>query len=682
MPTNGARKLFWVVFALAFALRAAHILFMRDNPLFAHPIMDAGIHDSWARGLLAGTWPPSEPFFRAPLYPYLLGGLYFLLGAARLPVQLVHALISALGPALAALIASRIFSRRAGWAAGILFACAWTSIYFAGELLIVTVTTTLNLLALWLLLDRPADRRPGMGRLFLVGLVLGLSAIARPNILIVLPAVVWYLWRVGPAPLRPRPWLVLAAGLILPILPVTAHNFFKGGDTVLIASQGGVNFYIGNNSRADGITAIVPGTRGTWQGGFEDAIALAEEEEGRDLKPSEVDRHYFRKGLSFWRDDPGGAVRLYGKKLWLLLAAGERSNNKFIYCWRDWSPLLKLPVWPGWALVLTLAIVGFMRRDQAAASRGLLLGFAGLYLVSILFFFVNARFRLPVLAVLTIPAGVGVAAILEAIACRSWRKVPVAGLIIAVVVGSMSATDYISFLENKAELNPYHHYTLANAWATKGDSEEAIREFRETLRIQAAHPQRKFDLIAETVYSSLGDMLIDAGRQDQAMEVFSEWVRQNPRTLDGRLRLGDILLQLGRVDAAAVQFEIALREAPEDPRAKLGYAWIQYYNGNIGAALRAFRGLGDAGGDPQAIFGQGLCLISLDRLGAAEKVFKRLLALEPEYWQAIGNLAGIYERSGRLAEARLQYQKLLELHPEDEKARNWLAANPPGDQGW
>ena len=153
MPTNGTRKLFWVVFAAAFALRAAHILFIRDNPLFAHPIMDAAIYDSWARGLLEGAWPPSEPFFRAPLYPYLLGGLYSLLGTARLPVQLVHALISALGPALAALIASRIFSRRAGWAAGILFAGAWTSIYFAGELLAVTISTTLDLMALWLLLE-------------------------------------------------------------------------------------------------------------------------------------------------------------------------------------------------------------------------------------------------------------------------------------------------------------------------------------------------------------------------------------------------------------------------------------------------------------------------------------------------------------------------------------------------
>jgi len=50
--------------------------------------------------------------------------------------------------------------------------------------------------------------------------------------------------------------LLFAAGLVLPIIPVTLHNALVGHDFVPIASQGGVNFYIGNNPVADGYTAI------------------------------------------------------------------------------------------------------------------------------------------------------------------------------------------------------------------------------------------------------------------------------------------------------------------------------------------------------------------------------------------------------------------------------------------
>ena len=70
--------------------------------------MDAAVHDSWARGLLNGTWPPAEPFFRAPLYPYFLGLLYKIFDASRFPVQMVHVAISACGAGLAGLSATKI----------------------------------------------------------------------------------------------------------------------------------------------------------------------------------------------------------------------------------------------------------------------------------------------------------------------------------------------------------------------------------------------------------------------------------------------------------------------------------------------------------------------------------------------------------------------------------------------
>ncbi|MBU1074263.1 glycosyltransferase family 39 protein, partial [bacterium] len=301
---TGQSRMFWIVTGAAFALRLVHLWFMRGNPLFEQPIMDAAMHDAWARGILAGTWPGAEPFFRAPLYPYLLAGLYWIFDGARFPVQLVHVAVSALGAGLAALSADRLWGRRAGYLAGFLLAALWTSIYFSAELLLVTVPTTLNLLWLWLLLRVGAH--PRARSLFLVGLILGLSVIARPNILIVLPVLAWYVWRA--LRVRPAGWVMLAVGLALPIAPVSVSNLVRSGDLVPIASQGGVNFFIGNNPASDGRTAIVPGTRPTWQGGYDDAVAMAERAEGRQLKHSEIDRYFLERGLAFWIEEPAAAA--------------------------------------------------------------------------------------------------------------------------------------------------------------------------------------------------------------------------------------------------------------------------------------------------------------------------------------------------------------------------------------
>ena len=50
------------------------------------------------------------------------------------------------------------------------------------------------------------------------------------------------------------------------------------------------------------------------KGGAEVDMALAEEAEGRPLKPSEISRHYFGRGLEFFRDRPGDALRLMLRK--------------------------------------------------------------------------------------------------------------------------------------------------------------------------------------------------------------------------------------------------------------------------------------------------------------------------------------------------------------------------------
>ncbi len=58
-----------------------------------------------------------------------------------------------------------------------------------------------------------------------------------------------------------------------------------------------------------------------------------------------------------------------------------------------------------------------------------------------------------------------------------------------------------------------------------------------------------------------------------------------------------------------------------------------------------------------------------------ESTFGQVLQMNPGYWQALGNLAEIYDRSGRPAEARSAYQRVLQQNSADAQARQWLATH-------
>jgi len=67
--------------------------------------------------------------------------------------------------------------------------------------------------------------------------------------------VIWLLWR---KPVRSRLVAVLAIGIALPVLSVTARNYFVGKDLVLITSNAGVCFSQANNPLATGVFASLP----------------------------------------------------------------------------------------------------------------------------------------------------------------------------------------------------------------------------------------------------------------------------------------------------------------------------------------------------------------------------------------------------------------------------------------
>ena len=590
---DGRRSQDWIrlaiVVGVAFALRLAFFyLNLRNNPAFHFPIMDSLYHHNWANDIAGGKLWGAEIFFRGPLYPYFLAFLYKIGGSSIAFAVLCQHIIGSLSCGLVYVLSREYFAERVALLAGLLAALYWTFVFFEGELLIVTVAIFLYLTCLLLL--SISIRRPDVRFLIAGGIALGLSAIARPNVLAFVPAipVVYYLTR-GTNGRAAKPtvsgWktrsaIFLASSLIV-IMPVMTRNYVVGGAFVPIASSGGVNFYIGNNPTSDGRTAIVPGTAAPWWGGNNEAIAIAERRLGRKLNPAEVSNYYFRLGLDFVASQPDRAASLMLKKLQMFWSMEERSNDKFIYFFWHLAGMNKLPL-PGFWLIAPLAIFGGIVPWRRRKKLSVLYLFVLTYMLGVIAFFVNARFRLPVVPILIIFAAFAVWYLIT-VGRKNWKQLlklsPI--LVVAILIVNY---EYFTFRKSRQQHVTISHYTVANAYLQMDRIDEAIFHYRLARENYAKDPTPSYELIWRDVNLKLGTLYWQRDECGKAIGVLSDVRGDYPKAIVVRGFLADCYFKTNQQARAYQLYTDILRVQPGNVQAVTGIAQIHHAKGETETA--------------------------------------------------------------------------------------------------
>jgi tetratricopeptide (TPR) repeat protein len=560
------------VFIFAFAIRFIYLTQMKSSPLFDAPTMDAEYHDQWAQTLLGGEDFTDGVFFRAPLYPYFLAASYSIFGHSYLMVRLLQFLIGSLSCVLVYLLGRKLFNQRTAVIAAILASVNGVLIYFEGELLIPVLLVfldTLLILALFWTGEKPSYRRWA-----LCGALLGLSALARPNILLV--GVAFWLWIIlrfrGEAKARTKSLAYagyFALGAILIIAPVTLRNYVKGGDFVLIASQGGMNFYIGNNPQSDGASAVLPGARTTWWGSYQDAKNVAEQASGRSLKPSEVSRFWYIEGLKFMTNKPLNSFKLMARKFALFWNGNELSNNRDFYFFARSAPLLKLLIWRfviyfPFGLIAPLALVGIILSHREKRNVLILELFLFVYMLSVILFFVTARYRVPAIPVLVLFSAYAVDRLAYMIRRREtveWGKYLLILLIILIPI-NIQMPGYSSANPGQA------HYSLGVLYSKKGNKARAKEEFNKALRY---NPN-----LAEAAVN-LGSIYGDEGKHKLALEYYRKALQIGADSAFVLYNIGIEYHNQGLMDQAQTNYELSLSIREDNPRAHylLGEIYLQ-----------------------------------------------------------------------------------------------------------
>jgi tetratricopeptide (TPR) repeat protein len=632
------------LFVIALGLRMIYLGQLQKGPMFDAPIMDAKYHDEWAR-LISANWSdallkgvtlhPGSAYFRAPLYAHFLALIYTIFDQEFLAVRVIQFLIGSVSVLLIYFLGRRVFNPLVGKIAGVMAAIYGPFIYFEGELLIPVLILFLNLLLVLAILA--TGQRPGWWRWLGCGALLGLSAIARPTVLIFL--VVLIPWMVVILRRRGQRWprnlwhlAGLLAGVVLLMLPIHIHNARMAQDFLpTMVSQGGVNFFIGNNPNSDGATAIVPGTRATWWGGYFDALQLAEEAEGHPLKASQVSTYWFKRGLQFMRDEPAKAARLMAKKLALFWGGQEIANNKDIYFFSARRPLTKLLIRPGaidlpFGLVAPLALAGMILawRRREGRGAGLLALFVCSYMFGVILFFVNARFRLPVVPFL----------------------LPFAAYVLWVI---------------------FQKGHLARAAFSIG----LILFFG--VLVNANLSGAPLPSHAEA-YNSIGSVYLGKKMYDQAEESFRLALEVEPRYVRAISGLAMIYDRTDRPGKAIEQWERAISLAPEMMELHFQEGFSYYAAGRLDEAIAAWQEAARLEPDfAQPHFQLGIAYEDQGQYQRAIEEYRTTLEVNPAYILAGYNLGHLYERLGRIDEAIVEFQRAIEADPKFGDVYNSLA---------
>ncbi len=335
---------------------------------------------------------PVQPFGRAPGYPVFLA----LIGAGReyvehvpASVKIAQSIVGAAGVFVIALAAFRMGGRPSAMAAAAIAAAypplIWISGYAYSEALFWPIGLTLGLIASWAL-----NTPQSWGRGMTLGAVAAVSVLVRAATMPFLPLVaLWILWKRRPVTLA-----AFVLGLVIALTPWTIRQVNYYGRFVLVASDGGVTFWTGNNP-------LAPGEGDMAANPYLKLASQALRAQHPALDEEQMEPVYYREALSWIQAHPVDWLKLMAKKVFYLVVPIGPSYK--VHSTRYYVASVVSV-----GILVPLAVVGGWR---AGSRRRRLVGvwlLAAAAVCTCLVFFPQERFRIPVIdpALILLASGV------------------------------------------------------------------------------------------------------------------------------------------------------------------------------------------------------------------------------------------------------------------------------------
>jgi len=617
------------IFVLALFVRLLYLYQSSANPSFGYPIVDSGNYDSLARSLAAGE-AMSEQFFWQPFfYPFFLSIVYWAGNSSIICAKVIQVLLGCVTCLLTYHLGKRIFDRTAGIIAAVITALYGPLIFFEAELLASGWAAFWAVILILLFLESSSKR--SLWFFGLLGICGALSIITRPTFVpFFTAAVVWLAlifyrsddrWR----KIYPKLGAILA-GFLLIAIPVAAQNFLVTGHFGIFPSSGGINFYIGNNPNYTETMTARPG----W--GWDEILELPEQN-GVTGDLWEKQKFFRQKVVNYVVTEPLGFLKGLAYKTIQFLNSREIPRNVDVYLFGKWSRLLGLLTWKAgrfgfpFGVLLPLALLGVVIHRRQIPAPVLL--FVILYPLSIILVFTAARYRVPVIPVISVIAAAGLLDLIMTVRGLHWHRIAIIS-VFGVAIVSLSSLPG-PFPGEKPNYEAELYYGVASSLKRRGWLDEAVINFYQALKLDPNYTEAHYNL---------GNTLATQGKFDEAISHYHQALQFEPNSPMVHGNLAHALAQQGKPEEAITHLKEVLRTEPDWPR--------PYYD--LG---RAYARLG--------------------KYDLAIQNYKEALRLEPDYAEAHYNLGVVYYRQGRFDLTIAHWTEAVKLKPDSPVLRRDLA---------
>ena len=550
--------------ALACGLRVAGLLSLSTTIYFDTPRLDEAVYHTWASQLASGTYPATSAYPAAPLPAYVMAMVYWVLSPDILYIRILNIFFGVAICFIVYRIGWELADRRIGLAAGFLAALYKPFIFYS----IVPLKTSLAILLFGTAVLFFLAALPSLSpwNALSVGIIVGLLVNVRENALVLIPTVLgtigWSTYcehkslvKIG------APLVSLAIGLIIAAGPFVMRNYLVSGEWVLTSHQGGVNLYLGNNlENPDPYYRPVPFASSDPSEQRIHFTIEASRRAGRRFSPSEASSYWISEVVQIALIHPTAFLGKLGQKTLVLFNRFEAGDHYDIDFMSRFATFFQLP-FPDLAVILPLGLAGmvtagFISRQAIGATVACIT-----YASTLIIFFTNDRYRLPLLTVLIPFAVVGLDKLRVHVTQAHVKSV-------AIYAAAVILFTIVEYLPVRATDDVTAHYnTHARLLDKKGFEKEAMeywersssmnKSFSAFANLWLAHkylgindfttarsylekiPENSF--AATRKYVLLGDLLSLQGQPIKAVAAYERAVTINSGDLAARSRLVNVL---------------------------------------------------------------------------------------------------------------------------------------------
>jgi hypothetical protein len=496
-----------------------------QDPLAKSPQLDARENLTLASQIASGDLA-QEPMYRAMLYPWLISHIP---GKGAWPqVAVVLGILFHLVSAFQVRYLSRQIwqSDSAAKIAFCLSCLNPVSLFYAMQVMDISLAIVLFLSALILLFS---NKRP-IATTLMAGMLAGTACLTRPHflpvaiLLFIVPVILH--WPAKSDSMKRA--VPLMAGLALVLGFQGLINYKLAGEYRILPWQGSYNLWAANRPGSNGLyykqLVDVSGRSFTNPARAESEILYAGETGERPpLSIDKMNKHWRDKALNSFMEEPVRWVTHGLFKGYAVINSYEQYNNLTFSFHKNRLLFLRFnPV--SWGILLMLGLGGlyllFLDRTKLAMTFCLL---AGGYAVSLIIYYASARFRLPLVPLLTILASGFMAQSVVLFKHRSHRWA-----LTAIILLTASIT--FSSLGGIRSRDTYvqDRLLLANAYADTGRDLQAAAYAR---RVLEEHPERTEALRIYTIsYFNLELIQAEGAGSFGSWEEQRQWIRQDSPT--------------------------------------------------------------------------------------------------------------------------------------------------------